>query len=173
MIFRKTTEPDIPAVLSLYEGARETMHARGIDQWTNGYPAESDLRADMEAGYAYVLADEDDTPAATCAVLHDGEITYNEIDGKWLTDSPTGKACTYTAIHRVAADKNRRGQGLASRMIEAATELARAEGKISLRIDTHRDNIPMQRMLARNGFTHCGTITLLSGALRNAYEKLI
>ena len=173
MIFRKTTENDIPAILAIYDGARETMHAAGIDQWVNGYPGETDLRADIAAGYSYVLTEDDGTVAATAAILHDGEPTYAVIDGAWMTDSPAGAACTYTAIHRIASARDKRGRGLASRIVSEAALLAKKEGKISLRIDTHRDNKPMQGMLARNGFTQCGVITLVSGALRNAYEKMI
>ena len=54
MTFRKTTKHDIARVCEIFDGARETMHAQGIDQWTDGYPAESDIVADMEAGESYI-----------------------------------------------------------------------------------------------------------------------
>ena len=174
MIFRKTTEADIARVTEIFDGARETMHARGIDQWTDGYPAESDIRADIADGISYVLCEDDGTVSATCAVLLGGEVTYTEIaGGAWLTDSTDDENTTYVAVHRVATDKNCRGRGLASRLLTEAAVIGRRAGKISLRIDTHRDNKPMQGMLARNGLTLCGEITLLSGAKRNAYEKMI
>lgn len=174
MRFRKTTKEDIARVCEIFDGARETMHAQGIDQWTDGYPAEADIAADIAAGESYVLCEDDGTVTATCAVLLGGEITYTEIaDGKWLTESPDDGNTTYVAVHRVATDKHCRGKGLASRLIEEAAAIGRNAGKISLRIDTHRDNLPMQRMLARNGLVLCGEITLLSGDKRNAYEKLI
>ena len=43
----------------------------------------------------------------------------------------------------------------------------------SIRMDTHNDNLSMQKFLTKYGFKHCGTITLASGALRRAYEKRI
>jgi len=73
----------------------------------------------------------------------------------------------------VATDKNARGKGLASRLLAEAAVIGRRAGKVSLRIDTHRDNKPMQGMLARNGLVLCGEITLASGAKRNAYEKIL
>ena len=48
MEFRKTTENDIPAIEEIFDGARETMHAAGIDQWTNGYPSRADICADND-----------------------------------------------------------------------------------------------------------------------------
>ena len=174
MIFRKTTKEDIVRVCEIFDGARETMHAAGIDQWTDGYPAAADIEADIAAGESYVLCDEDGTIVATCAVLLGGEVTYTEIvGGKWLTQSSDDADTTYVAVHRVATDKHCRSKGLASRLLAEAEAIGRDAAKISLRIDTHRDNIPMQRMLARNGLTLCGEITLLSGAKRWAYEKMI
>lgn len=174
MEFRKTTVNDIARVCEIFDGARETMHAQGIDQWTDGYPAAADIITDIEAGESYVLCEDDGVVVATCAILLGGEVTYTVIEnGAWLTDSTDDENTTYVAVHRVATDKNCRGKGLASRLIAEAAVIGRRAGKISLRIDTHRDNKPMQGMLARNGLTLCGEITLLSGAKRNAYEKMI
>ncbi len=174
MLFRKTTENDIKYILVIFDGARETMHAQGIDQWTDGYPRESDIRADMDACASYVLGDDDGSVVATCAILLSGEPTYTVIrGGAWLTESTDDENTSYVAVHRVATDKNSRGRGLASRMLTEASRIGRAAGKCSLRIDTHADNKPMQGMLARNGLVYCGVITLVSGDLRNAYEKMI
>ena len=42
----------------------------------------------------------------------------------------------------------------------------------NLRMDTHRDNAPMQRALAKNGFVYCGVIRLRSdGSQRLAYQR--
>jgi RimJ/RimL family protein N-acetyltransferase len=42
-----------------------------------------------------------------------------------------------------------------------------------LRIDTHKGNTVMRKMLEKHGFSHCGTIFLHSGESRVAYEKRI
>ena len=44
---RKTAYADIPAVMTLFDKARQTMAALGIDQWQDGYPFESNIRADV------------------------------------------------------------------------------------------------------------------------------
>ena len=43
----------------------------------------------------------------------------------------------------------------------------------SIRIDTHDDNLSMQRFLTKYGFTHCGTIYLENKETRRAYEKIL
>ena len=39
-----------------------------------------------------------------------------------------------------------------------------------LRIDTHKDNIPMQKALEKNGFGRCGMIYTDDGSQRIAYD---
>lgn len=41
----------------------------------------------------------------------------------------------------------------------------------NIRIDTHRDNRPMQGLLAKLGFSYCGTITIADGTERIAFQK--
>jgi RimJ/RimL family protein N-acetyltransferase len=50
---------------------------------------------------------------------------------------------------------------------------ARAMNRRSLRIDTHRGNVVMRRMLEKNGFRFCGVIYLENGDERVAYEKIV
>ena len=122
---RKTTEADLPEVMPIFEEARATIAALGINQWQDGYPAESDS---VEAKYA--------------------------------------------AIHRIAVKVAKRGSGISTAMMNYAVEQARANRKISVRVDTHYGNIVMRRMLEKHGFTACGTIFLRNGDQRVAYERL-
>jgi RimJ/RimL family protein N-acetyltransferase len=52
-------------------------------------------------------------------------------------------------------------------------ELCAERGVADVRIDTHRDNLAMRSLLKKMGYTHCGRITLISGAYREAYHKEI
>jgi RimJ/RimL family protein N-acetyltransferase len=44
----------------------------------------------------------------------------------------------------------------------------------NVRIDTHKDNVPMRNLLKKMGFTHCGVIRLLDKdeSPREAYMKV-
>ena len=66
-----------------------------------------------------------------------------------------------------------RGCGIATKIIKFAADKARRAGKRSLRIDTHRGNVVMRRMLEKHGFAHTGTIYLTDNSERVGYEKLI
>lgn len=43
----------------------------------------------------------------------------------------------------------------------------------NVRIDTHRDNQPMQALLKKCGFAYCGRIFLADGSERIAFQKTL
>lgn len=169
MIIRKTTERDLPEVVSIFNEARATIAALGINQWQDGYPSKDVIISDMAKDQSYVVCE--NNVCATFAMLTEEEPTYNMIyEGHWLSGD---LAKDYIAIHRVAILVAMRGRGIASQIISYARNFAKENGRRSLRIDTHRGNVVMRRMLEKNGFVYCGIIYLANGDERVAYEKLI
>ena len=170
MIIRKTTILDTGEVMPIFEEARRTIAALGIDQWQNGYPSEEVILADIAKDQSY-LCEIDGRACGTFAMLTDGEPTYDKIyDGHWLTGDDSRD---YIAIHRVAISVSSRGSGLSGKIIGYAADFAKKKGRKSLRIDTHRGNAVMRRMLEKNGFQYCGIIYLENGDERVAYEKVL
>lgn len=156
---RPACPDDLPQILTIYDDARRYMREQGNPhQWKDGYPSELLLRQNILDGCLYVCTHAD----RLCGVFYYQEgpdPTYGEIyDGRWLQEGP------YGVIHRIAVTAHRKGVASAC----FAYALSRCP---SLRIDTHRDNIPMQRSLAKNGFTRCGIIFLENGEERIAYQK--
>ena len=120
------------------------------------------IRRDIQEGNSYVCLNDADTVVGTfyCRYGKDAEPSYRKItEGHWLDESP------YAVIHRIASDGSEPGIG--KFCIEYAY---RNWGH--LRIDTHGDNTVMQRLLAKDGFVHCGTIYVPQDTdPRLAYEK--
>ena len=174
MEIRVTTPADLDAVMAIIEEARGTIAALGIDQWQNGTPNRAMLTRDMAEGLGRVVT-LDGEIVGTFALLYGGEPTYDAIyDGRWLTpDRTPDGSVAYIAVHRVAVSVAKRGSGISTAMIGYAEDYARILGKTSLRIDTHKGNTVMRRMLEKHGFVHCGTIYLQNGDPRVAYEKVI
>ena len=167
---RKTVEGDLIALMPIFDEARSTIAALGIDQWQNGYPNREAILSDIEKEQSYCVLSNGEI-IGTFALIEDGEPTYDEIfDGEWLTGNCKEH---YFAIHRVAISVKSRGTGVSTAIIEYCADMARKAGRTSLRIDTHRGNVVMRRMLEKHSFTHCGTIYLESGDERVAYEKII
>lgn len=170
MEIRRTRKEDIAAIMPIFDEARKTIAALGIDQWQNGYPSREVIEGDVEKAQSYCVIKEGEI-IATFALIDDGEPTYDKIfDGNWLTGD--GKE-HYFAIHRVAISVKSRGSGISSQIIDFCADKARESGRSSLRIDTHKGNVVMRRMLEKNGFVYCGIIYLADGDERVAYEKTL
>ena len=169
MVIRKSTISDLDELTILFDEARTTIGRLGIDQWQNGYPQKGVIAEDVRRERSYCVLD-DDGICGTFVLVDDGEPTYDRIfDGQWLT----GDSDSYIAIHRVAVALRTRGQGISTLIIDHAERAARENDRRSLRIDTHRGNIVMRRMLEKHGFILCGIIFLADGGERVAYEKIL
>lgn len=161
MNIRAARQEDFKQIMQIYADARAFMRENGNPlQWGNHYPAEETVREDIATGHCYVC--EADGSLLGVFYYAEGEDpTYRSIEsGAWLNDAP------YGVIHRIASTRARRG--VASFCFAWAVERCG-----NLKIDTHRDNVPMQRSLAKNGFTRCGIIHLENGEERIAYQKCI
>jgi GNAT superfamily N-acetyltransferase len=168
---RKATKNDVDRIMIILGEARQKMGQLGIDQWQYGYPSRDIIKEDVSIGRSYAIReDENGEIYGTFFVEDRGEPTYDKIyDGEWLT----GDDAKYIAVHRVAVCNEKRGSGLANSIFAFAEEKCREAGVGSIRIDTHRGNVPMRRFLDKNGFVQCGIIYLGTGEERIAYEKLI
>ncbi len=163
MEYRKTKKEDIDIVLSMYEDAKIRLKESGINQWQDGYPNKETLLVDMEAGESYVVIDNDKV-VATCMISSQVDSNYSIIEGAWLDDNP------YVVIHRVATDAKYLKKGYASYCFKIAKE--EFPHINSIKIDTHLENIAMQKMLNKNGFMECGIVYVANNAKRIAFQKI-
>ena len=169
MTFSKTNLREVDAITHIVADARSRIGRLGIDQWQYGYPSRDVIVEDIRAGRSYVAHDEDGSLCAVFTVIFDGEPVYDKIfGGAWQTE---GK--NYLAVHRIAVSGDKLRRGVASGAMKFVEEMAKAEGRDSVRIDTHRGNEPMRAMLERNGYMMCGSIYLENGEHRVAYEKVV
>lgn len=163
MIITKAKNEDLNRIMEIVEKGRERIKQYGIDQWQHGHPNLETFKKDIELDRLYVIVD-DQVEGVFAIMNHD--ISYDQIDGKWLDDSD------YVAIHRVCVDKKGLGTYLFSELKKKYKHI---------RVDTHKGNIAMNKCLLKNGFNYCGVITLrddygnpkpveIDGGLRNAYE---
>ncbi|MBQ7912118.1 MAG: GNAT family N-acetyltransferase [Clostridia bacterium] len=160
MQIRRTVETDLAQIGKIYENAKKFMRETGNpNQWNGEKPNVQTAREDMEKGVGYV-AEEDGEILAVFMFTQAPDPTYAKIyDGAWLSDAP------YGVIHRIAVTKP--GRGVIGFCIDEC--FSRCQ---NLRIDTHRDNLPMQRALLKRGFEYCGIIHLENGDARLAYQKI-
>ncbi len=167
MEIRHTTEKDLPRIMAMVADAKAWFKAEGIDQWQDGYPTREIFEADCAQQSSYVGLQEGEILLTGCLSFA-GEPTYRRIyDGAWLNEAP------YAVIHRLVVARERKGERLAEVLFRFAFATCRHRQIENLRVDTHRQNYPMQHLLRRLGFQHCGRILLESGAEREAYQLIL
>lgn len=161
MIIRNATYFDIEEIEEIYSDARSFMRENGnMSQWTGTYPAKEDIMRDICESCLYVCVDENEI-LGVFFFKHGDDPTYKKIyNGKWINNDK------YAVVHRIAVSKKSHGKGVAAFCLNYAFD-----NSGNVKIDTHRDNIPMQKALIKNGFTYCGIIHLLNGDDRLAYQK--
>lgn len=159
MTIRKTRPEDIPRLKEIFESAKRFMRERGnASQWDETYPPVSMLERDIERGQSYVV-EKDGRIAATFVYALGDEPHYRVLDeGAWLNDDP------YGTIHRIATDGTL--HGLTALTADYCRKICP-----NVKLDTHPDNLPMQKAAEALGFERCGMITLEDGSRRILYQK--
>lgn len=155
----KARAEQLDEILGIYDSARKFMRESGnMEQWNGNYPSLEILEQDVANGKLHLCVEEGEL-LGVFYYAKENDPTYAEIfDGAWLNARP------YGVMHRVAVAA--RGRGVASFCMTYCYEKCK-----NLKIDTHKDNIPMQKALERNGFTYCGIIHLENGDPRMAYQR--
>jgi len=160
MEIRKTTKGDLAQVMQIYEYAQQAMDAYGNkNQWLPGYPPEEMIIEDINSGQSYVCENNGKILAVFFFSI-ESDPTYAKIDGAWENKKP------YGVIHRIARAEGAKGAG------EFCINWCLTQTK-NIRIDTHKDNAPMLKLLRKLGFKHCGTIWLANGDERLAFQKVV
>lgn len=149
---------ELPEITGIYDSARRFMAEQGNpDQWSGGYPSRQLLEQDIAEKQLFLYKSGDKILAVFRFTLGD-DPTYRVIyDGRWLNELP------YGVIHRIAVAEHGGGIGRAC----IAWCLERCP---NIRIDTSRENLPMQRLLRSMGFAECGTIYIETGEPRIAFQ---
>ena len=157
---RRANKQDLGEISRIYSTAREFMRKTGNpSQWTNGYPQLEILCEDIDKGRLYLVESQERVVGAFVFFIGE-EPVYNRIEaGKWKSKSDCG------VLHRVASDGSEKG------VFGAVYKFAK-ERSSEIRIDTHADNLVMQKTLAKYGFERAGIVYLSDGAERIAYESI-
>ena len=165
LCFRPAAQGDHGQLVRLLNEARSFLRDSGVDQWQGSYPNEETLRADIADGNGWVLT----LNGEICAyfyIAYQMEEYQRHIDGAWKTNLPCA------SIHRLMVDNRLKGRGLGALCLSHAESLCRERGIDSIKTDTDKDNLPMQRVLEKMGYVYCGTVTFDSSS-KIAFEKVL
>lgn len=151
---------EIDEIKDIYNFAKIFMNKCGnTTQWVNDYPQREILLDDIKKNRLFVCLNNNKIVTVFCFFIGE-EPTYNKIyNGKWLNTA------AYGVIHRIAVTEH--NKGLATFCIKWCLNNFH-----NIKIDTHENNIPMQKTILKNGFKYCGIIRKTDGTRRLAYQSL-
>lgn len=158
MVIRNSIISETSDIMKVYVNAKAFMIETGNnDQWSGAYPSTKLIEDDINKGNSYVCIIDGEIVGAFTYFLGI-EPSYKKIIGKWTKDE------AYGVIHRMGISK--RGMNLGKECIKYCLKDCKY-----LRIDTHKANTPMRKLLKNNGFNECGLVYLKDGSERIAYDK--
>ena len=167
MKFRRAVNTDINDIINIIRQAQSYFKEVGIYQWQDNYPNVETISNDIDNKNSYVLL-KDNNIVATAAVSFDEEKTYDSIyEGQWISNNE------YAVIHRMAVDNDYKGLGLSSQIIKNVERLCLNKDVYSIKVDTHEENLSMQKLLKNNQFQYRGIMYLKDGSKRIAFEKTL
>jgi GNAT superfamily N-acetyltransferase len=163
MYIVKATHDRFDEIMDIYADAQNFMRENGNPtQWGVSHPSPAMISENIDSGDLYLCLD--DSQNILCAFYFKitDEAAYRRIyDGEWLNGDE------YGVIHHMAVSPLGRGRGIAGFCFDFAYS-----NIPNIKIDTHNDNAPMKKALAKAGFVYCGNVFYESiGEWRIAYQK--
>jgi RimJ/RimL family protein N-acetyltransferase len=156
------TEADLPALLRLVTECVARMRADGIEQWDEIYPADADLRRDLDANTLWVLRDA--AQLVGCLTLD------THLDPLWTSLAWQPTTGTVAAVHRLMIAPSHQGRGLARRFMQFAEAQACRQGHSAIRLDSFVHNPAATALYERLGYRKTGIATMRKGPFAG-FEK--
>lgn len=152
-MIRKAELSDIDAIAATYTSLLQYEQAHGSNShWVLGvYPTRAVPEAKVPTGTMYVLEDEAGQLCASMILNQEQAPEYDLIP--WQLKARREEVFV---IHTLCIPPQQAGKGYGRQMVEFAKAKAREAGCSVMRIDTHAENFPAQRLYKKLGFTIAG-----------------
>ncbi len=167
MELRLAENIDKNIILQFYREGSQKLKEEGVDQWQKDKIPNLDKFEDLiRNDELYVL--EDNGQVVSTVIIKKYDCDYEDnMTGKWISNYD------YIAIHRVATGNKYRSKGYGKSVLLFCEDYAKRNNIKSLRIDTHRNNKSMQRLIKRLNYTYCGIVYINGTDERFAFEKIL
>ncbi|WP_073507876.1 aminoacyl-tRNA hydrolase [Streptobacillus notomytis] len=161
---RKAKLEDMEKILEIKELAIEYQKEIGLTQWSNNYPLEKDFKNDIELKRGYIY-EKDNQIYAYASLNYD-------IDNMYLKtyDGNINNNIDYSSIHRVMVNKNEMNKGIGKEFLEKLIRISTKDSRFVVRIDTHKDNIAMIKLIDKLNFKYIAKVHANDGTERNVFE---
>jgi ribosomal protein S18 acetylase RimI-like enzyme len=149
---RKATLADYDAIIAFYDDVTSRTpdilhHAR----WQKGkHPTAEGVRSYIEEGSMYVHEEQGSIVGVMALTMYQDDMYHAVNWSQPLQDDAVA------VLHIFAVSPDCQGKGLGARLVRAAVELARENGKKAVRLDTLASNVPAQHLYESLGFRYRG-----------------
>ncbi len=156
---------DVKQIMEIINETVKEMKSYNNTQWDETYPQDKDFIKDIESQDLYVDKKDDIITGFIC-VNYIEPSEYNDIN--WSRDDKC------MIIHRMAVNSNCRNQGIGTKLMNFAEELALQNNVTYLKTDTYSINTKMNSLFNKFGYTLAGQMNFLGKEeLFNCYEKTL
>ena len=162
-MIRLGKKTDLNAIAQIVRETIIEMKSYDSNQWDEIYPDIEVFSQDIALEHLYVYDFDNSCVAFIC--IDDLEPPpYKKINWRYQ------QSCLI--IHRLAVSLKYRGLKIATKLLKYAEELAISKNYNYLRIDTYSLNLPMQKLLTKQGYIKVGEINFLNKpSLFYCYDK--
>ncbi|MBQ0013726.1 MAG: GNAT family N-acetyltransferase [Oscillospiraceae bacterium] len=156
MEFRCATMDDFEKIVELYKHIiDDTKDFAILTRWVWGlHPNEEKVENYIKEHAMYILLDGENFVSVMAAPLY--QTPDYDVVG-W--DESIDKQDAMT-VHIIGVSPEYQRQGIAKFMLGKSLDIARENGKKSVRLDTLRSNVVAQHMYSSFGFNYCGSQVL-------------
>ena len=165
-MIRQAIAEDLEDIMIMIHDTVTIMQTEGNNQWSEVYPVSEDFLQDIAQGALYVYCDEHNKPQGVVC-LNDQQLeAYAPL--AWQLKAPA------MVIHRLAVAPQARRQGIGTKLMRFAEDLASQRGFKQMRTDTYHCNERMQALFQKMGYKKVGECYFVEDlAAFYCYEKLL
>ena len=156
----RASEEDAEEIYALYHSLIDMPYST----WDEDYPTREIVQEDVTRHAVLVMRSAEDEIVAAIAIRYETEFADA---APWYADVVRWATLARLGVHRAW-----QGKGIAGRMLTAAMDLARADGREAVQFLVAKSNPIAQRAYAPLGFEICGEAELFyPGAIWLCYQR--
>ena len=151
-MIRKASLNDVDSIMDIIKSTVEEMKTYNNTQWDESYPQAKDFIKDIESEELYVEAEGKEIKGFICINYIEPK-EYDDLN--WVSNSKA------MVIHRMAVNPKFRQQGIATKLMKHAEQLALDNNVVYLKTDTYSINTKMNSLFKKCGFNLVGEMSFL------------
>jgi len=149
-MIRQAQLNDLEAIFDIRQEASARLKRMHINQWQSESPTREKFLEDITKGMCFVY-ERDDMILGMATFQREPEYSYQTL---------TDMSIPAITLHRIAVSDQALHQGIGHAFFDFMQSYACTHGYQRLYVDTHPDNMIMQKILHKHDFTLLGSIKL-------------